>query len=342
MRQFVTDCEGPISLNDNAFELAGAFIPSGEELFAKLSRYDDYLADIVKKPGYKAGDTLRLIIPFFKAYGLTTSMMEEYSRKHVFLVPRAAAVLKDIYEEMPSFIISTSYAPYIRALCATANFPFENTYCTKIDIDAYQLEPEEKEVIIGFKEEIDALPKIEIPQEAASFDELPEETRRTVKRLQVMFWEEFPAMHAGSLLTSVDPIGGREKARALDDSLLRTGVKLADVMFVGDSITDVQAFEEVKNSDGLAVSFNGNRYAIMAADIALYAENADIIGKVAGAFAEGGKEAVFTLLRSLDQSTMEKINARGAVILSESNIDVVVGRSEAVRKKIRGIAGHLG
>ena len=143
-------------------------------------------------------------------------------------------------------------------------------------------------------------------------------------------------------MTSVDPIGGREKARALDDSLLRTGIKLSDVMYVGDSITDVQAFEKVKNSDGLAVSFNGNRYAITAADVALYAESADIIGEVARAFAEGGKEAVFTLLRSLDQSTMEKINARGAVILSESDVDIVVGRSEAVRKKIRGIAGHLG
>ncbi|HOQ19948.1 MAG TPA: energy-converting hydrogenase A, subunit R, partial [Methanothermobacter sp.] len=26
---FVTDCEGPISLNDNAFELASHFIPDG-------------------------------------------------------------------------------------------------------------------------------------------------------------------------------------------------------------------------------------------------------------------------------------------------------------------------
>ena len=174
MKQFVTDCEGPISLNDNAFELAGVFIPNGEELFAKLSRYDDYLADIVKKPGYKAGDTLRLIVPFFKAYGVTTAMMEEYSRKHVFLVPCAAAVLKEIYEEMPSFIISTSYAPYIRALCETVGFPFENTYCTRIDIDACQLEPGEKETILSFKEEIDALPKVEIPSEAASFERFTE------------------------------------------------------------------------------------------------------------------------------------------------------------------------
>ncbi|MGB4612149.1 MAG: energy-converting hydrogenase A, subunit R, partial [Methanothermobacter thermautotrophicus] len=29
-RVFVTDCEGPISLNDNAFEAAAHFIPDGD------------------------------------------------------------------------------------------------------------------------------------------------------------------------------------------------------------------------------------------------------------------------------------------------------------------------
>ena len=68
-RVFVTDCEGPISKNDNAFELAAHFIPDGDRFFANISKYDDVLADVVKKEDYKAGDTLRLILPFLKAYG---------------------------------------------------------------------------------------------------------------------------------------------------------------------------------------------------------------------------------------------------------------------------------
>ncbi|MFQ6074292.1 MAG: hypothetical protein ACE5KC_03635, partial [Candidatus Bathyarchaeia archaeon] len=67
-RVFISDCEGPISKNDNAFELATHFIPEGDSFFTLISRYDDILADIVKKPGYKAGDTLKLILPFLKAY----------------------------------------------------------------------------------------------------------------------------------------------------------------------------------------------------------------------------------------------------------------------------------
>ncbi len=67
-RIFVSDCEGPISKNDNAFELAAHFIPEGEKLFTNISKYDDVLADVLQKPGYTAGSTLKLILPFFKAY----------------------------------------------------------------------------------------------------------------------------------------------------------------------------------------------------------------------------------------------------------------------------------
>ena len=45
-KSFITDCEGPLTLNDNAFELAANFIEDGGELFKILSLYDDYLVDV--------------------------------------------------------------------------------------------------------------------------------------------------------------------------------------------------------------------------------------------------------------------------------------------------------
>ena len=82
-RIFISDCEGPISKNDNAFELAANFIPNGDKLFTNISKYDDVLADVLHKPGYSAGSTLKLILPFFKAYGITDKQMEEFlSQQH--------------------------------------------------------------------------------------------------------------------------------------------------------------------------------------------------------------------------------------------------------------------
>ena len=86
-RLYVTDCEGPLTRNDNAQEIAERFIPDGAEFFARLSRYDDFLADVVHKPGYNAGDTLRLLPPFLKAFAVTDEDVELSSAEGVLLVP---------------------------------------------------------------------------------------------------------------------------------------------------------------------------------------------------------------------------------------------------------------
>ena len=49
---FITDCEGPLTLNDNAYELADEFIDDGGKLFKIISRFDDYLVDDVKLENY--------------------------------------------------------------------------------------------------------------------------------------------------------------------------------------------------------------------------------------------------------------------------------------------------
>ena len=51
-KSFITDCEGPLTLNDNAFEMSAHFIEDGGQLFKILSLYDDYLVDVVKKENY--------------------------------------------------------------------------------------------------------------------------------------------------------------------------------------------------------------------------------------------------------------------------------------------------
>jgi len=42
---YVTDCEGPLSINDNAYEISDYFIPEGGEFFSILINYYDMLVD---------------------------------------------------------------------------------------------------------------------------------------------------------------------------------------------------------------------------------------------------------------------------------------------------------
>ena len=57
--------------------------------------------------------------------------------------------------------------------------------------------------------------------------------------LDRIFWERLPAMEIGALYQEINPIGGPEKAKAVTDSLAQTGLPPADIIYVGDGITDV-------------------------------------------------------------------------------------------------------
>ncbi len=354
MKIFVTDCEGPISKNDNAMELAASLVPQGGQCFSLLSKYDDFLADVEQRPGYKAGDTLRLILPFLKAFGATDKGIEEFSRAHILLMPGAAEALRFIREGMPAFIISTSYEPYIRALCEVIEFPFEQTYCTALVLDRYPLPETEKRYLREKAGEIAAMPMIEWGEKARGLADLSDSGRRVVQRLNQIFWKELAGMQIGRVLAEVDPIGGEAKAAAVRAILERTGAAVGEVMYVGDSITDVQALEMVRRGGGLAVSFNGNAYAIKGAQVACLARDTGIISICAQLFAAAGREGVLALLPQWGRDTLLAAGIAEEQLVHlppDTEIGMItpdnqarwVERSQEFRKHVRGIRiGSLG
>ncbi len=357
-RTFITDCEGPVTRNDNAFELSEHFIPDGDRFFALLSRYDDVLAYVDERRGYKAGDTLRLIIPFLKVYGATDETIRAYSSRNILLMPGAKETMSFVRRKMPSFIVSTSYEPYIRALCDAIQFPFENVHCTRLIIDTYSLPTSEIKRLKEMREEISAMPMSEIPNGAKSIEDFSPKDQRTIKRLDQLFWEEIRSMEADKMLRGVNPIGGYEKARAVRTIVGRLNVDLSDVMYVGDSITDVQALRVVRENGGLSISFNGNRYAVTEAEVAVLTESMVILSILAETFNEGGKEKTLSLLRAHKSFDAEKvrdpplrnyINEKGLKILEQAelvtpeNREKLIEESSVIRRKIRGEAiGGLG
>jgi energy-converting hydrogenase A subunit R len=358
-RIFISDCEGPISKNDNAFELAAHFIPQGDRFFTLISRYDDILADIVKKPGYKAGDTLKLILPFLKAYGATNQSITEYSSKNVLLVPGAKNMLRFVKAVMPSFIVSTSYEQYMRALCSLIDFPYENVYCTRLDLDKYKLDEKERERLKQLRREMSALPMLEIPKNAKSLKDFPMQYQETIKKLDEIFWKEISKMEIGKIISEVSPVGGYEKAEAVRSITTRLGNRLSDVMYVGDSITDVSAFQLVRKEGGLTVSFNGNEYAVREAEIAVLSENAVVTGILADSFNRFGKNGVFKLVNEWNHQAFQRYGVDPSLqkhalklypeqlpqveIITPDNKERLIKESSAFRKTVRGEAvGKLG
>jgi energy-converting hydrogenase A subunit R len=308
-RIFVSDCEGPITKNDNAAELAEAFIPKGGRFFRKISLYDDYLAEVARKPGYKAGDTLRLILPFFKAFGLDDRSMMKFSRRNITIIPQADQMLRRVLGGMPAYMVSTSYSPYISAVCDAIGFPFRNTYSTHVELDDYLILEDEKRALKELHRHIVALPDFSIPKAASSPDDLSAEDATTVWRMDEIFWTILPSLKIYRIVEDVNPVGGREKAAAILKILEIEDAELEDVFYVGDSITDVEAFRMVKRGGGMALSFNGNGWAVKEASFAVTARSALPIGWLAEIFANQGTEGFVDLtMSSLSPEITEQIS----------------------------------
>ena len=358
-RIFVTDCEGPISKNDNAFELTSHFVPNGDKFFALISKYDDVLADVVKKPRYKAGDTLRLILPFLKAYGATNEKIREYSSKNILLVPGAQETLQFVRNLMPSFIVSTSYEQYISSLCHLTSFPYDNVYCTKLNIDKYKMSKEETKRLKEIREEISAMSIVEIPKNAKSVRDFSQRDQETIQKLDVIFWKEISKMESGKMLEEVSPVGGYEKAKAIQDIVERMDSRFDSVMYVGDSITDVPPFQLMRKNGGPTISFNGNEYAIREAEIAVLSGNTIVTSVLAEAFSRLGKDQVIRLVEKWNSSGLKKYCVAPTLrermvklypaafpqveIITADNMERLKKESSAFRKTVRGEAiGKLG
>jgi energy-converting hydrogenase A subunit R len=308
-RIFISDCEGPITKNDNAAELAEAFVPAGDRFFSTISLYDDYLAEVVHKPDYKAGDTLRLILPFLKAFGLDNRSMVKFSRHNIQMIPQADCMLRDILDIMPAYIVSTSYSAYIMAVCDAVGFPFPNTYSTSVNLDHYALDQAEKKALRELHERVLDLPDFTIPSAAASAEDLSDRDRKTVEQLDEIFWTILPEMDIYRIIEEVNPVGGREKARAIERIADIEDAELRDVFYVGDSITDVDAFRLVKAADGMALSFNGNDWAVKEASFAVTAGTALPIGWLAMLFVNQGTRGFKDLTMSeITPETVERIS----------------------------------
>lgn len=356
---FISDCEGPISKNDIAFEITAHFVPRGDKLFTTISKYDDVLAGVLKRPSYKAGDTLKLILPFLKAYGVTDAEMREFSFQNLILIAHVRDLLHHVRSIAHAFIVSTSYEHFIRAICQALNFPYTNCYCTKLSIDGCRITRREKKKLMKIAEKIMQLSLIEIPPRAESLEDFSERDQETIRQLDEIFWKEIANMESGRVLCAVNPVGGSEKAEAVKNAVRKVGATLEDVMYIGDSITDVEAFRLVKEHGGLTVSFNGNNYAVENAEIAVLSESSIVTAVIADVFCNFGKQEVLRLIKNWRRATLNESSVNPVLterllalypselpkvkIVTSENIELLAKASSEFRKSVRGEAiGRLG
>jgi energy-converting hydrogenase A subunit R len=365
----VSDWEGPWVIADHAFEVTKNGIPNGEKLFSIISEYDDYLAYIKKKPGYEPGDTLALIVPFLIAYNLDSSFLLNVAKCNANFIEGALEAIKVLKDKGHSLkIISTSYCPYVYYTTSLAGIPKTDVKCTLLEIDKYlaKINEKDKNFVRKKAEIISRHPKLNISA-TTNLQELSEDTLEIINELDTFFWEELPKTSFNEVLYKIKPLGGNRKYLALLKFLEEANKGLNECTTIGDSITDWVILKNTKASGGLAVSFNGNEYAIRNSNVALISETCLLMPIIIDLFFNKGlfevkkltsnwtyenvKKAVESgwidsslfnlLLKSLTRSSKKEFPL--AIWINDHNLGDIIKKSLDMRKKVRGATvGSLG
>ena len=338
-KSFITDCEGPLTLNDNAFEFSAKFIENGDELFKILSLYDDYLVDIVKKENYKAGNTLKLILPFFAVENLKNKDLIDYSKNNIYSVEDSKFLLIYLKDAMNTYIVSTSYGQYIEAVSNYMEVPFENTFYTNVDVDALILNDEEIKKINEFKDLI-----LKNPTDYVLFDDI--------------FFSQIAEMDIYEKIKDIEVVGGEGKKLAIEKIIERDNIDINNILYIGDSITDVEPLEFARNNNGVSISFNGNEYPLKVAEIAIVSPSAVTTAVIANVYAKHDKNKVLKFIEDyntlknydelfnqydIDSEIKEKFfdvfndgDYPIIQIVTEENFEDILKSSKYMRNNIRG------
>jgi energy-converting hydrogenase A subunit R len=319
------DLEGPLSPQDNAYEVMGLF-ENGLRVFETISRYDDLLA-LDEKEGYEAGDTLSLIAPFLVHHQITEKNITEVSKK-ALLVDGAKGLIEDLQlKDWEVYIISTSYEQHAFNIGDQLGVPQDKIYCTSFPLDKYNHEfrdTDQSLIAEAEKEILEMYPPIN--------------DMKVKMRLDRFFWGNLPKMPVGRVMEEMEVVGGQRKVDAAKRIAEKHDLNLSDIIVVGDSITDLKMLDAVNKAGGLSVAFNGNKYAIPKATMGLATTNMLDLLNILVHWKDGGREAAVAAFADVKVKREPYIH----VLINRDNYDDVVDVHKKVRKIVRGRAAKLG
>jgi energy-converting hydrogenase A subunit R len=270
------DLEGPISVIDFAAELGKKLREKGElklqkynmgDFFRMISNYDDYIIDFpgvkeeLKIPEYQPGDTLSLMAPLYIS-SFTDKELHRIAQSNLGLLPGCRELMKILHKNWDIFVISTSYTHFAHNVTAALNIPKDHVYCTELNIN------ELKEGVKNIDDEVDILIREIFEKYLINNKDLD----TVIDDLNNFFWKRHESDYI-ELMNHIKVRGGKRKEIAVEEISERTEVPISEMIALGDSITDINMLQRLKDDNGIAVSFNGNRFSAERANVVITSPN---------------------------------------------------------------------
>lgn len=323
------DLEGPLSTQDNAYELMKLF-PNGDKIFEVISRYDDLLT-LEEREDYEPGDTLALIVPFLILHNISGNNIATLAAK-ASLTGGAAQLISWLEAKgWKVFCISTTYEQYAIYITQKLDIYAHNVACTPFPIDKFHqaLGKEDLKLLQQAEEDI-------LTMQPVADDE------RIKQSLDYFFGEKLPATKLGEAIKQVKPVGGRRKVAALERFADKYDQPLSRWVVVGDSITDFRMLQAVEAKGGLAIAFNANEYALPYATMSLASTFISDLTDVLPAWQKGYRKEIEKVIRAKEKVGGREDRGYFHWLSGRENIDEVIEIHKRIRCLVREEAGKLG
>ncbi|MBA7515842.1 hypothetical protein ES705_07885 [subsurface metagenome] len=323
------DLEGPLSPQDNAYELMKLF-PNGDKIFEVISRYDDLLA-LEEREDYEPGDTLALIVPFLVLHDISENDIAALATKARLTGGAAELVSWLQSKSWKVFCISTSYEQYAIHITHKLGIYAHNVACTSFPLDRFRATLGKEDSALLRRAEQDILTMSPV-----------DDDDKIKQRLDYFFWERLPTTNLGTAIKEVKPVGGRRKVAALNKFADTYEQPLSKWVVIGDSITDFKMLQAVEEAGGLAIAFNANEYALPYATMSLASTSISDLMEVSEAWQKGSRRGVEKIVKEKEEIGGTGDGGYFHWLSGSKDIDEVIKVHQRIRRLVRQEAGKLG
>jgi energy-converting hydrogenase A subunit R len=360
------DLEGPITILDFAADLSKKLTYKSKldlkrydmrSFYGMLSKYDDYLIETpgVKKelniPNYEPGDTLRLIAPLY-IFSFSDNELKKLAEQNLGLLPGCKELMKNLHKDWDIYIISTSYCHFANTIAKALKIAPDRVFCTKLNVKNFT------KSFQNISNDVDLL----IRNIFKRFMNNGQFLSEVVNDLNDFFWKHDKTNYI-EVMNKIQVRGGKRKEIAVEEISNQTGVPISEMVVLGDSITDINMLQRVKREDGIAVSFNGNRFTVNRSNIAIttqnnlgtlpifrYKKNIEEFLENWEDQYESFKDNPRKIPESLVSRDIKELFIKHRFVpeienlknKSKNEIDSIITKQEKWRKIVRGWAGNLG
>lgn len=323
------DLEGPLSPQDNAYDLMKLF-PGGDRVFEVISRYDDILT-LEGKEDYEPGDTLALIVPFLILHNISSADITNLAAKATLTGGAADLISRLQADGWKVFCITTTYEQYAIRLTQKLGIYAHNVACTPFPLDKLR--------ITLRKEEMELIKQVE--SAIVTMRPVTDDTRIKAV-LDDFFWQKLPTTDLGMAIKEVKPVGGRRKLAALNRFAETHSQPLSRWVVVGDSITDSRMLQAVEEAGGVAIAFNANEYALPYSTMGLASTFISDLLDVLPAWAKGQRKGVERIVREKERTGGKGDRGYFHWLSGRKDITEVIAIHKRIRRLVREEAGKLG